>query len=194
MSSKKPDRPEWVLRPCCVAVSKVWEWRTAEIPRKTMVTMSVKHMNAQIRLVSSNHEVSECSKLPVSKGLWDHEEVEPMLSIVMKRGNSQNNTMQRSCDVSTGLTTDGQNQLLYHCCNCACTCGVTSCYWWKDWRPLLVKPPTSSGSLRKESRPALALPLLTVRRWESLGTRLGQTTDGHNQLLSSKFTYCPFRG
>ena len=30
---------------------------------------------------------------------------------------------------------------------------TTSCYWWEDWRALLTKTPTSSGSLRKESRP-----------------------------------------
>ena len=36
-----------------------------------------------------NHEVSECSKFPVSKGLLDHEEVEPMLWIVMKQSKKQ---------------------------------------------------------------------------------------------------------
>ena len=38
-----------------------------------------------------NHEVSKCSTFPVLKGLWDHEEVESMLWIVMKQRKKQQN-------------------------------------------------------------------------------------------------------
>jgi len=60
--------------------------------------MSVKHINTEMRLVSSVHLQSwgfKCSRFLAAKGLRDHEEVELTLWIVIKRGNSWNNSEKK---------------------------------------------------------------------------------------------------